>query len=92
MARRRKTGLAGDLFELVAMLPWWGGVALALVTYLLLHGLAGQQITVTGAPAQLGSVVTATVWKSLASVGQYVLPILFLAAAMGSALDRKSVV
>ena len=75
MARRRKTGLADDLFELVAMRPWWVGVALALVAFVVLHGIAGQQLTVAGAPGQLGSAVAATLWRSLASVGQYALPI-----------------
>jgi restriction system protein len=41
MARRRKT-LANDLFELVAILPWWGRVALALIAFVCLHGLAAN--------------------------------------------------
>lgn len=89
MARRRRTGPADDLFELVAMLPWWGGVALALISYLVLHSVAGHQIAVTGAPGQIGAVVAASLWKSMASVGQYVLPIICLAAALGSALGRR---
>ena len=89
MARRRKGSPAGDVFELVAMLPWWAGVALVIVAYVVLHGIAGQQVTVTGTPGQLGSSVVATLWKSLASVGQYVLPIVCLAAALGSALGRR---
>lgn len=35
MARRKKTSPAEDLMDLVAMLPWWAGVGLALVSYLL---------------------------------------------------------
>lgn len=31
MARRRKSSPADDLFELVAMLPSWGGIALAVI-------------------------------------------------------------
>ena len=89
MARQRKTSPADDLFELVAMLPWWGGVALALVVYVLLDNVAGQQVAVTGASGQIGSAVSATLWKSLASIGQYVLPIICLAAALVSALGRR---
>ena len=89
MARRRRTALADDLFELVAMLPWWAGVALALVAYVVLHGVAVQQVTLAVVPGQLGSSIAATLLSSLASVGQYVLPIICLAAALGSALGRR---
>ena len=40
MPRRAKTTLADDLIELVSRLPWWVGVVLALVGYLVLHGVA----------------------------------------------------
>ena len=89
MARGRKTSPADDLFELVAMLPWWAGVALAVVSYAILHRLAGQQVAMTAVPGQMGSAIAASLWKSLASVGQYVLPIICLAAAVGSALSRR---
>lgn len=36
MSRRRKSSPAEDLMDLVAMLPWWVGVALAIVLYLIL--------------------------------------------------------
>ena len=38
---RKKQGSAGDFVDIVALLPWWAGVALALVGYLVLHRLAG---------------------------------------------------
>ena len=31
MSRKTKTGAADDVVEIIAMLPWWGGVAMALV-------------------------------------------------------------
>ena len=71
------------------MLPWWGGVAFTLVAYVLLHNVAGQQVAVTRASGQVGSAVSATLWKSLAGIGQYVLPIICLAAALGPALGRR---
>lgn len=53
MARRKKTSAAEDLMDLVALLPWWAGVLLALVSYLLLHSIASQQVSAT---AQAGAV------------------------------------
>ena len=37
MARRKKSSPAEDFLELVAMLPWWAGVVLALIFYVLFH-------------------------------------------------------
>ena len=37
MARRGETSPAEDIMDIVAMLPWWVGVMLALLSYLLLH-------------------------------------------------------
>jgi restriction system protein len=89
MARRRKkTSAAEDLMDLVAMLPWWAGVALAVVVYLLLHGVASQPVVATTQPAQVVAMVTQTVSKSMAGVFQYVLPIIFLAGAGISAWRR----
>jgi len=33
MARRKKTSPLEDFLELIAMLPWWAGVVLALIFY-----------------------------------------------------------
>ncbi len=88
MARRKKSSPAEVLIELVAFLPWWAGVALALLSYLLLHPIAAQPIA--AAPAgQVSAMVTQGLWKGLASVGQYVLPLICLAAAGVSAWRRK---
>ena len=89
MARRKKSSPAEDLIELVALLPWWAGVALALLSYLLLHQVAAQPLTVAAQPGQVGFMFTQGLWKGLASAGQYVLPIICLAAAGVSAWRRK---
>ncbi|MBS1178860.1 MAG: restriction endonuclease, partial [Proteobacteria bacterium] len=76
--------------DLVAMLPWWVGVVLALASYLLLHSVASQQVVATTQPGQVGAMVTQTLWKTLAGVGQYILPILCLAGAGMSAWRRRA--
>ena len=82
--------------DIVAMLPWWVGVVLALVSYLLLHSVASQQGVATTQPGQIGqigqtgSMVTQALWKTLASVGQYILPILCLGGAGMSAWRRRA--
>jgi restriction system protein len=89
MARRKKTSPAEDFMELVALLPWWAGVALALILYFVLHRVAAQQVALITQPGQVGTVVTQTIWKSLASVGQYIVPLICLAGAAISAWRRR---
>ena len=89
MSRRKKTGLGEELINLVARLPWWAGVALALISYLVLHRVASQQALVTIQPGQIGSMVTQTVWRAFASVGQYILPFICLVGACISAWGRR---
>jgi restriction system protein len=87
MGRRR--GAADDIMDLVALLPWWAGVSLACVLYLVLHHVASlpSEIPPTGMRT-LGESVQGTMWRSLATVGQYALPLLCLFGALASAVGR----
>lgn len=89
MARRKRTNTLEDLMDLVARLPWWAGVSLALISYLLLHSVATQPADAPAQPTRLAEMFALTVWKAVASVGQYVLPIACLAGAGMSAWRRK---
>jgi restriction system protein len=79
MARHKKSSPVEDLVELVALMPWWAGCVLALVSYLLLHGVASQ-----GASSAAQALLTA-----LASVGQFLVPLLCLVGAAMSAYGRS---
>ena len=61
---------------------------LAIVAYVGLHSVASSEVTATAQPGQLGQLVTQNVFKSLASVGQYLLPLVFLVGAGLSAYGR----
>ena len=88
MARKR-TSAAEDLLDLVAMLPWWAGVLLALFSHLLLHAIAAQPVVAAPQPGQMGAMITQTLWRTLATFAQYLLPLICLAGAAMSALRRK---
>ncbi|MFZ2987544.1 hypothetical protein [Ideonella sp.] len=88
MSRRKKSSPADDLLALVAMLPWWAGVLLALLSYLLLHGVASQPVIAAPQPAQIGAFATQTLWRSFAAVGQYLIPFICLLGAGTSAWRR----
>ena len=89
MARRKKTSGAEAIAELVAMLPWWAGVGLALVFYLLLHNVASQPVVIDAQPGKMGDSVIRSMWQALARVGQYLVPFVCLVGAAVSAWRRR---
>jgi restriction system protein len=86
---RRKSSPAEDLIDLVALMPWWAGVALAGVSYLVLHNVAGQEVARATQADQLGAVMAQSVWRAAASLGQYAVPFICLAGAALSAWRRR---
>jgi len=89
MSKRGRSRVADDITGLVALLPPWAGVALAAVAWLALHQLASRP----AAPAlphagQIGGFVRDTMVHALATIGQYVLPLLCLVGAATSAWRR----
>ncbi|QDZ29565.1 restriction endonuclease [Noviherbaspirillum sp. UKPF54] len=89
MGRKRNSSPAEDLLDLVSMLPWWSGVALALVSYFVLHALAARVPMTAAQPGQIGQMVSRMLWQSLAYYGQFFLPMLCLFGAVISACKRK---
>ncbi len=83
MSRSRKN-LVQDVFELTVRLPWWAGVAAALLSWAVLHWLIRTPPPVSFPSA----VVILPVLRGLAMGLQYLLPAVFLAAAALSAWLR----
>jgi len=89
MSRRRKNGGAGAVTDLVAKLPWWVGVALAIAAYVVLHRLAAPAAVVpVQSPAQAGTLAVQTIVRTMAGIGQYLLPLFCLIGAALSAYRR----
>lgn len=89
MARRRKSSTAEDLMDLVALLPWWAGVALALTSYWVLHAIATRPLPAVQSAQQIGQLATTAIWQGLATGGQYLLPVICLFGAAMSAVRRR---
>jgi restriction system protein len=85
----KKTSPAEDLMDLVAMLPWWSGVALAFVSYVILHQLAATPKIGAVQPNQIADAVGRSMVAGLAAVGQFVLPLICLLGALLSFLRRR---
>ena len=84
MARKRKTSPAEDMIYLVSLLPWWVGVAIAAIGYVVLHRMATPV-----QPAQVSNVISQSVIAGLATAGQYIVPLLGLVGAAISIFRKK---
>lgn len=84
MPKRKKASPLDDMIDLVSMLPWWVGVALAPACYFLAHAWAVRVAAEIASKPQ----ITSGLYYALASIGQYLLPFICLAGAAVSAWRR----
>ena len=89
MARRRKSSTVEDLMDLVALLPWWAGVVLALASYWVLDAIAKRPLPAAQSAQQIGQWTTTAIWQGLATGGQYLLPMICLFGALMSWVRRR---
>jgi len=89
MARKQKTSPTDDLMNAIALLPWWAGVGLALVSYFVLHKFASQEAVMNTATGQIAPSVALVVGRVAANIGQYLVPFICLAGAGISAYRRR---
>ena len=70
------------------MLPWWACIALAIVSYLVLSGLAKPVAVIAVQPGDIAHVATQAMWKAFAYAGQFIVPAACVIAAVVSAYRR----
>jgi restriction system protein len=82
---RKRSSFAEDLMDVIALLPWWAGVLIAFVVYLVLHAFAVPPALPSGSTphAALG-LAPRIVFAQVAAIMQYVIPVICL---LGSALS-----
>ncbi|GMV69896.1 MAG: hypothetical protein AMXMBFR76_23350 [Pseudomonadota bacterium] len=89
MGRRNNANVLRDLFQIAAMLPWWAGLALAVAVYGVLHHYAVAELPPRVAPQQISQLIIPAAAKGLATYGQYIVPLPFVAGAEASYLGRR---
>lgn len=87
MPRRRKAGPAENLIDLVALMPWYAGVILAIASYILLRHIAAAPL-VALKPGDVSGAMAGALWRGLASAGQYILPLICIAGSAVSIWRR----
>ena len=85
---RRKQGVASKFVDIVALLPWWAGTALALIGYVVLHRLAGMPQGTMQA-GHTGEFIQRSVITALAFIGQFAVPFICLLGALVSFMRRR---
>ena len=86
---KKKTSGAEDLLDVASMLPWWAGIALAIVSYVILHRLSAPVPVTPTQVNQVGDLIVRSLTATMASIGQYLLPLIFLAGAGVSFWRRR---
>ena len=81
MARKRKTSPLDDMLDLVSLLPWWVGVAIAVVSYVVLHRMAVPVAVTAIQPGQITGLAVQSMITGMATVGQYFVPLIGLVGA-----------
>jgi restriction system protein len=89
MARKRKTSEFEVALDLVSALPWWVGVAVAVIGYFVLHKLATPIHFMPNQQGQDSTLVARMMISGLASAGQYIVPLIGLIGAGISFVRRK---
>jgi hypothetical protein len=89
--RRRKHGsrTPEDFYFTSAGLSWQAGVALAIVIIVALHALAAREPTTATAVQDIGTVAAQGIFRTLAAIGHYVIPLVLLGGAAASLFDRR---
>lgn len=89
MGRRKQSGVVEDLYGIAAALPWWVGVASAIITYVVLHRYAIAEMPTRVVPGQMGQMLVSQMVKALSIYGQYIVPLVLLGGALASWLGRR---
>ena len=86
---RKKSSPVEDLLGLVTLMPWWVGVALALVSYVVLHRMAAPAAPAGVQAGQMAGLAVHVMVAGLATFGQYLVPLICLAGAAMSVWKRR---
>lgn len=87
MAKRQNA--LDDIVEIATKLPWWAGVLLALMAFTVLHSVAAMDVTAPKGMQGLGDFAVKQFVRTLAVIGQYVVPLALLVGAATSAYGRR---
>lgn len=90
MAKRGRKSTAEVLVDVVALLPWWACLVMAVASFLFFRSLSAPPKVTAVNPSQVGELIAGAMISGVAMAGQYVAPLICLiAAALSFARRRK---
>lgn len=89
MGRRHHRTAMDDMLDIASRLPWWLGIVLALISYVVLSSMVARPVVQDASPGHVSGLVVATLISTFAQIGQYLLPAIFLIGALVSLLRSK---
>jgi restriction system protein len=89
MTKRRSKSALEEILDLVSLLPWWVGVLIAGVGYLVLHRMAVAVPVTMTQPGQVSSLAIRGIISGLAYAGQFIVPFIGLLGAAISFVRSK---
>ena len=89
MARRRRQSVFEDIIEIASKFPWKVSLVLAVVSYLLLHTIAGIKVAQPANAGAMGNFMIKQFVVTLAAFGQMILPFCFLVGAGWSFFKQR---
>ena len=83
---RKKQSTMDDVFEICALLPWWFGASVAVISYFIFHHYAVAEVVNGG---DMGQLMVDNIKKSFSTVAQYLIPAICGAGALVSAIKSN---
>lgn len=84
-----KRNLVSECLDSAAKLPWWGGIVLAFLAFVMLHPFAIMEVAAAGPVDDYPAFTSKVFWRGVADTVQYVVPaVLLFAPSLASLLNR----
>lgn len=88
MSRRKQSPLE-DLIDIASFFPWWAGLSLGLISFIVLHYFASAEIQPSHDMSQMGTQMSKQMYISFAKIGQIIVPVICVFGALISAIKQK---
>ena len=86
---RRKDSVLEDPFAIAAKVPWQVSVASAVLSFVVLHWIASQELATATSTDDIGSVVLRQIVRIAAMLGQAIVPMILLAGAFAGVVAQR---
>ena len=77
--------------RLLDTLPWWALVVIAILTFVILHKLAGVDVEPAAHAGAMDAAASRVIIKILAGAGQYLFPVILLGEAAGALIASRRI-